>query len=488
MEYKINGYKPESVFHFFEEISRIPRGSMNEKAISEYLINFAKERGLDFHTDAIYNVVIKKPGSAGNENKPAVMMQGHSDMVCEKNSNVEHDFETQGIELIVDTEKNTVTANGTTLGADNGIAVAYMLAILDDKTLVHPPLECVITTQEEIGLNGAADLDGSVLDARMMINLDSEEEGIATVSCAGGTTYIWKKSISWESMSDAKILKLAITGLLGGHSGVEIQWERSNANQLMARVLHHIWKAAEGRIVTISGGNKDNAIPREAFCTLAFETEEQRAPAEKVALEMKAVIADEIMADEAGYQMNVAVEKDDTVKCFSKDDTRTVSQSLYLAPDGALKRNVSNGGFIVSSLNQGVVTTGTEEITIVFAPRSSVATLMVETVEKLDLLGSLFGYTSSESGQYPGWKYAEVSRLRDVFCESYQELFKDELKIEAIHAGLECGLFSDKLPGLDAIAVGPAMWAVHTPDETLDLKSVERTWILLTDVLCRLCK
>lgn len=486
MQYKINGYKPERVFRFFEEISAIPRGSGNERAISEYLMSFAKERGLECYSDSMYNVVIKKKASAGNEGKPAVMFQGHSDMVCEKNSNVEHDFETEGIKLIV--ENDTVHADGTTLGADNGIAVAYMLAILDDETLEHPAVECVITSQEEIGLNGAAALDGSLLQARMMINLDSEVEGIATVSCAGGSRYEWRKPIAWESAEGKPMLRLAVSGLLGGHSGADIHLERANANKMMGRILHNILKVSDGRIVNIEGGSKDNAIPRECVCVLAFESEADRKAASETARQIKKVIEEEIIADEPGFAFEIKDEAPDKVNAFSKQDTQDFSKLIYLAPDGARKRNVNNGGFIVASLNMGVIKTETQDITVVFAPRSSVASLQDEIVEKLDTLGGIFGFTSSQSGQYPGWKFAEVSKLRDVFCESFCGLFGKELQIEAIHAGLECGLFSDKLPGLDAIAVGPDMRFVHTPDEFLDLKSVERTWELLTDVLARLCK
>ena len=253
MNYKITGYKPEKLFHFFEDISAIPRGSANEKAISDYLVAFAEERNLWYHRDALFNVIIKKPASAGAKEKPAVMLQGHTDMVCEKLAGVAHDFTTDHLDLII--KDGVLSANGTTLGGDNGAAVACMLAILDDDTLTHPALECVFTTQEEIGLNGAEALDKSLLSARTMINLDSEDEGVATVSCAGGLRFGLTRPIT-RSKKEGMLLHLEATGLLGGHSGTDINKEHQNANLLMARMINHLFHNTDALLVDFNGGTK----------------------------------------------------------------------------------------------------------------------------------------------------------------------------------------------------------------------------------------
>lgn len=486
MAYKIHGYKPEAAFHYFEELSAIPRSSGNEEGICNFLIDFAKKHNLEYYTDELHNVVIKKPGSKGSEDKPAVMFQGHTDMVCEKNPGVDHDFEKDGIDMIVDDEKHTVTANGTTLGADNGIAVAMMLAILSDDSLVHPPLECVFTTSEETGMFGAQALDTSILKARTMINLDSEEEGIATVSCAGGLNVSWSKDCQWEA-ADAFQLQIEISGLLGGHSGTDIRLERTNANKLMGRFLYSLLTETGMRLISINGGTKDNAITRSCTAVVCFPTQEECTKAQSILEGMIADTKAEIHPAEPGYQAVVSnVSGND--KAMSRCVTEAVVKGIYLAPNGPQKRNLQAGGFIITSLNMGIVSTGEKEVEIRFSPRSSVDSLQQETKKTLLLLADLLGFKTQLSGEYQGWAYAEVSPIRDVFCDSYRRLFGRELKIEAIHAGLECGLFSGKMPGLDAIAVGPTMSGVHTPEETLYLDDCKKVWDLLVEVLKNLAK
>ena len=486
MNYVIEGYEPQQVFRYFEEISAVPRGSGQEKGISEYLCRFAKEHGLEYHTDALYNVIIKKAGSAGCENAPAVMLQGHQDMVCEKNAGVEHDFETDGIEIVVDREKGLIHANGTTLGADNGIAMAYMLAILSDETLKHPPLECVFTVQEETGLYGAAGIDGNLLKARTMINLDSEEEGIATVSCAGGLLAYLEKQAEWESVADGQALSVSIRGLLGGHSGIDIVLERGNSNKIMARLLYRLMSEIPMNLVSVAGGNKTNAIPREADAVVVVKTEDAQK-AKEILKTAAAEILDELASVEKA--LTIAVEETNLPeKMLSKGITADYVKLAYLCPDGVISRNVQNGGFVISSLNVGLVTTSENSVCLGIAPRSSVASQQEETKRRLSLLADTFGFTAEYSGDYPGWSYAEVSPIRDVFAKCYRELFDAELKVEAIHAGLECGLFADKLPGLDAIAVGPTMHGVHTPDEALEIDACEKVWKLLIKVLENLAK
>ena len=482
MNYKITGYKREKLFHFFEDISAIPRGSANEKAISDYLVAFAEERNLWYHRDALFNVIIKKPASAGAKEKPAVMLQGHTDMVCEKLAGVAHDFTTDPLDLII--KDGVLSANGTTLGGDNGAAVACMLAILDDDTLTHPALECVFTTQEEIGLNGAEALDKSLLSARTMINLDSEDEGVATVSCAGGLRFALTRPIT-RSKKEGMLLHLEATGLLGGHSGTDINKEHQNANLLMARMINHLFHNTDALLVDFNGGTKDNAIPRETSATLFYSDEVAAKNAENLALALSADFSSEICPYEPAFQFLVSTENG-TADVISAEDGKAFITAMCLAPNGVQFRNMNLDGFTVTSLNLGIAATDETSASLVFAPRSSVATLMSALKEKLCLLAETFGFEVSMHGEYPGWSFAEVSPIRDVFVQSYKELFHDDLKIEAIHAGLECGLFSDAIPGLDAIAVGPTIRGCHTPDEHLPLDSFERFYELLTDVLKKL--
>ena len=484
MNYKITGYKPEKLFHFFEDISAIPRGSANEKAISDYLVAFAEERNLWYHRDALFNVIIKKPASAGAKEKPAVMLQGHTDMVCEKLAGVAHDFTTDPLDLII--KDGVLSANGTTLGGDNGAAVACMLAILDDDTLTHPALECVFTTQEEIGLNGAEALDKSLLSARTMINLDSEDEGVATVSCAGGLRFGLTRPIT-RSKKEGMLLHLEATGLLGGHSGTDINKEHQNANLLMARMINHLFHNTDALLVDFNGGTKDNAIPRETSATLFYSDEVAAKNAENLALALSADFSSEICPYEPAFQFLVSTENG-TADVISAEDGKAFITAMCLAPNGVQFRNMNLDGFTVTSLNLGIAATDETSASLVFAPRSSVATLMSALKEKLCLLAETFGFEVSMHGEYPGWSFAEVSPIRDVFVQSYKELFHDDLKIEAIHAGLECGLFSDAIPGLDAIAVGPTIRGCHTPDEHLPLDSFERFYELLTDVLKKCVK
>ena len=485
MEYKITGYKPEKLFHFFEEISAIPRGSGNEKGISDYLVKFAENRGLWVHQDEAYNVIIKKGGSEGAEDKPAVMLQGHLDMVCEKIAGVEHDFEKDGIDLVV--KDGVLTANGTTLGADNGVAVALMMMVLDDDEIKHPPVECVFTTEEEVGLNGAQVLDKSLITARTMINMDSEEEGVATISCAGGLRIQFTRPVKREA-AEGSLVSIKIKGLLGGHSGMDISKERQNANLLMARVVDHLMKNTDGKLVNFAGGTKDNAITRECEASLIYADKAEADKAGKLACALAEVLGDEITPDEPDFACEISAEEGRTASALPADDAKAFISAIRLAPNGVFSRNMKMDGFVVTSSNMGVVKADEDCLLIVVSPRSSVASLQENTKGRFQTLADAFGFEAEYSGEYPGWSFAEKSRVREVFVESYRELFGKELKLEAIHAGLECGLFSEALPGLDAIAVGPTLYDVHTPDEHVPLDSFERFYELLKDVLARLAR
>lgn len=483
MDYKITGYEPAKLFHYFEEISAIPRESGNEKQISDYLVAFAKDHGLWVYQDEVYNVIIKKAASAGAEDKPAVMLQGHIDMVCDKLGSVEHDFTKDGIDLVV--TDGVLTANGTTLGADNGIAVALMLTVLDDDSLAHPALECVFTTDEESGLVGAETLDKSQIDARTMINLDSEEEGVATVSCAGGVVVTYTRPITREHKSGS-VLTLEISGLLGGHSGADIHLERGNGNLIMARIVERLMIAGEPALVSFNGGTKDNAINRECKAELVYAEHAAAEEGAELAREIAAKVAAELETYDPGFTCDVAIADDAEVEAINEDTALAFVRAIRLAPNGVMRRNLAADGAVDVSSNIGVVATSDDEAKILLSPRSSITSLQEEFKDRLQTLADVLGFDAKFEYEYPGWSYAEHSPVRDVFLESYRELFDTELRIESIHAGLECGLFAEALDGLDAIAVGPTLKDVHTPDESMELASSERFYTLLVDVLKRL--
>ena len=482
MQYVIHGYQPENLFRFFEEISAIPRGSSNEKAVSDYLVTFARERGLWVHQDGLYNVIIKKPASPGCENAPAVMLQGHLDMVCEKLASVDHDFTRDGIQLEV--RDGVLRARGTTLGGDNGAAVAAMMAVLDDGRLVHPPLECVFTTQEETGLSGAAGLDKSLLQARIMVNLDSEDEGVATVSCAGGMRIAMTRPLTRSPKASGVLVKASVQGLLGGHSGIDIHRERHNGNLVMARLLHRLVTQTGGQLVSFQGGSKDNAIPREAEGVVFYPDRPSAQAGQEAARKLAAELSEEILPFEPAFSCAIRLEEGDAAP-MSREDALALLGAVRLAPNGVRRRNLKENGFVVASLNLGIVRADGETAQMVFSPRSSVASLQEDTKETLLILAQTFGFRWEISGEYPGWRFAENSYIRTVCQESWKALEGKELSIEAIHAGLECGLFVDALPGLDAIAIGPTVAGCHTPDEYLPLDSFARFYEFLSDILAR---
>ena len=483
MDYKITGYEPAKLFHYFEEISAIPRESGNEKQISDYLVTFAKDHGLWVHKDDVDNESNKKAAAAGGGDQRAVMLQCHIDIVCDKHGSVEHDFTKDGIDLVV--TDGVLTANGTTLGADNGIAVALMLTVLDDDSLAHPALECVFTTDEESGLVGAETLDKSQIDARTMINLDSEEEGVATVSCAGGVVVTYTRPITREHKSGS-VLTLEISGLLGGHSGADIHLERGNGNLIMARIVERLMIAGEPALVSFNGGTKDNAINRECKAELVYADHVAAEAGAELAREIAAKVAAELETYDPGFTCDVAIADDAEVEAINEDTALAFVRAIRLAPNGVMRRNLAADGAVDVSSNIGVVATSDDEAKILLSPRSSITSLQEEFKDRLQTLADVLGFDAKFEYEYPGWSYAEHSPVRDVFLESYRELFDTELRIESIHAGLECGLFAEALDGLDAIAVGPTLKDVHTPDESMELASSERFYTLLVDVLKRL--
>lgn len=473
---RLAGLEPASVFGYFEEICAIPHGSRNTKRISDYLVDFAKKHDLKYIQDDNNNVILFGEGTCGMEDHDPVILQGHMDMVCEKDADCPIDMAAEGLDVTHDGD--FVFAKGTTLGADNGIAVALAMAILADKTIPHPPLEVLITNDEEIGLLGAASVDLSELKGRALINLDSEGEGIFTVSCAGGCTAAISLPVERRAVY-GPCIRLVVDGLQGGHSGAEIHMNRGNANKIMGEFMSRIQKLMPLCLTSLSGGAKDNAIPRSAQATLV---------AMGIHLERINTIAEELQAEvrEAYNEPEATIQAFDVDALggngLSTESTARIIGLLCAAPNAIQSWSRDIEGLVQTSLNLGVIKLG-DRFTATFSVRSSVNTEKEELLEQLKKLADMFGGTYSQMGEYPAWEYRKESRLRDVMVETYRAMFQKEPKVEAIHAGLECGLFSEKIPGLDCISIGPQMHDVHTSRERLSIASTERTWSFLLEVL-----
>ena len=476
MNYVVNGRKPESVFHYFEQISAIPRGSFNEGGIADYLCAFAKERGLACHRDEANNVLIKAPASRGMEGSPALLLQGHTDMVCEKNADVEHDFLRDPLSLYV--EGNQLRARGTTLGADNGIAVAMMLALLDGELDRHPALECLFTTAEEVGLNGAHAFDYSLLDSRRMLNLDSEALGVVTAGCAGGLRSDLTLEYTPRSFA-GECVRVQIKGLMGGHSGENINCGRANANKLMGRLLALLSETAETCIVSLSGGSKDNAIPRECEALIAVPSADAAIDLLTDAAE---ALAGEMGKDDCGFTV-VCECAEPAVEMLSAEDSRRAIALLSVAQNGVIEMSRQVAGLVEFSRNLGVIRFESGKITFVFSTRSSIEARLDAAIRELDLLASLTGCKTRHHSRYPGWSYAAMSDIRDRYLATYQAVTGSEAKVNVIHAGLECGVIRSHVPDMDMISIGPDMKDIHSPNEALDLDSVEKFWSVLAELI-----
>ncbi len=480
----LKGLKPERVFHYFEEICAIPHGSGNVEAISNYCVAFAKSHDLWVKQDNAKNVILRKPATSGYENAPVVMLQGHMDMVCEKNSDVDFDFENEGLKLrVID---DMIYATGTTLGADDGIAVALAFAILEDKTLSHPELEVVITTDEEVGMTGAHALDTSDLKAKYMINIDNEQEGQILTSCAGGMrSHIQMpiRYVKWEGIP----VTLKINGLKGGHSGVEIQMGRANSNRLLGRLLFELSKQMNVGVCEVSGGMKVNAIPREAEALVVIE-HDMISVAEEIINNFKSDLKDEFGVADSGINVEFIVE--DT-ECREMNIIHPIDMERILfvyiqSINGIQTMSMELPGLVESSLNLGVVSTEADYVEFSWALRSNKKSLKYLMSDKLQYLAEFIGGSYTFSSEYPHWSFRHDSKIREITAQSYRELFGKDPGIEAIHAGLECGLFSEKMPELDIISIGPDSIDIHTPNEHVSISSVERNYRLLCDVLARI--
>ena len=473
---KLAGLKPASVFSYFEKICSIPHGSRNTKAISDYLVSFAQEHGIRYEQDSLNNVVMYQDGTCGYENHEPVILQGHMDMVCEKDADCPINMDTDG--LNVDHDGQNIFAHGTTLGGDNGIAVAYMLALLADKSIPHPPLEIIVTVDEEIGMEGAAGVDLSRFKSRTMINLDSEDEGIFTVSCAGGARSVIHMPVQ-RRVVYGPCVKLTVEGLRGGHSGVEIHKSLANANKVMGEFLGRIQKLMPLCITKLQGGAKDNAIPRSCEATLiplGMHIERINDIASELQAEIRAQF-DEPDAVVRGDDVDALGGNALTTECSAK-----VIALLNAAPNGVQAMSKDIEGLVQTSLNLGVMTLD-EELTLTFAVRSSVNAEKVELLGKLQELAAFYDGNTTEMGDYPAWEYKKDSPLRDVMVDTFARMFGKKPEVVAIHAGLECGLLSEKLPGLDCVSIGPDMQDIHTSREKLSIASTKRTWEFLLEVL-----
>lgn len=474
---KLAGLEPASVFGYFEKLCSIPHGSGNTKKISDYLVSFAKEHGLAYIQDELNNVLIFQDGTPGYEDHEPVILQGHMDMVCEKSADSPIDFAVDGLDVTHD--DTCVFANGTTLGGDDGIAVAYCLALLSDPSIPHPPLEVIFTVDEETGMYGADGVDLSMLKGKKMINIDSEEEGVFTVSCAGGARAGITLPLSRHAVY-GPCIKLTVDGLVGGHSGVEIDKNRANANKVMGMFLDEIKKRMPLCLTAIGGGSKDNAITRTCTASLVamgMELEQIN--------DIAASLQEKIRKEYAEPNAVVSADNIDALggNALSTQDTDKIIGLLCSAPNGVQAMCADMPDLVQTSLNMGIVNMNTDRFTMTFSVRSSVDQQKRELLKKLEDLAALYGAEFSSTGDYPAWEYRADSVLRDTMVAQYRDMFGKAPQVVSIHAGLECGLFGRKIPDLDAVSIGPQMHDIHTNRERLEIESTRRMWEFLLAVL-----
>ena len=470
MNYLIQNRKPASVFRFFEELCAIPHPSYHEERVADYLCAFAAQRGLECYRDDLHNVLIKKPATSDKKDAAPLLFQGHTDMVCVKTASSAHDFMRDGLSLYLDGD--FLRAKDTTLGADDGIAVAMMLALLDGELSSHPALECLFTAAEEVGLDGAQGFDYSRISARRMINMDSEDLGIVTAGCAGGLRSTLTKQCARVPFT-GECLTVSLQGLFGGHSGVDVCSGRANANKLMGRLLAR-WIKSEGEahLISINGGSKDNAIPRDCEAVIATaDVQKTKTVLEQAAAE----IAAELVLDDNGFCLSVAPAATPETM-FSAADSAQLIAILSTVDNGVKEMNRNIKGLAEWSRNLGVVKTEGDAVEFVFSSRSAIESRLDASIDELDALARITGCKAEHYSRYPGWDWAPVSPLRDLYLRAYREVTGKDATVDIIHAGLECGIIASKIPNLDVISVGPDMRDVHSPDERLNLATVEVLW------------
>lgn len=477
---ELSNIEPKEVIDFFSKISEIPRGSKNVKAISDYLVSFAKQRNLDYTQDESLNVIIRKPATKGYEDADTVILQGHIDMVAIGDD----DMTTTAIKPYVDGD--FIAAKNSTLGADDGIAVAYMLAILDAADIEHPNLECVFTSDEEIGMLGATALDASELKGKILFNLDSEDEGVVTVGCAGCAVVNCSFPFRKETFN-APIVEFKISGITGGHSGIEIHKESANANVVMGRILLTLLQNMEIRILSINGGEKDNAIPTNAEAAVVISQEaEAKDKAFKIINKAFEEIKEEYSVTDSDMKIEVNYIDMSLVDVVSGPSTLTSIVALAEYSNGIVRMDPLMPGMVKTSLNLGVIRTNDNDIALSFLVRSSSETEKYYQIEKIKALTEIFGGSVNVEGDCPGWQVQEKNKACDIFEDCYKEMYGKDPIVESIHAGLECGIFINKIENLEAISFGPQMYDVHTVDERIEIESIKRTWKLLKLMLKRM--
>ncbi len=469
MDKVFEGLEPQLLWKHFDEIRKIPRCSKNEGKIREYVIEFAKKKGLEYQADEVGNVIIRKKATPGHENAPGVILQAHLDMVCEKNSDVDFDFEKDPIR--VKREDGWITADGTTLGADNGIGVAAALAVLEDDSIVHGPLEVLLTVDEETGLTGASNLKGGLLHGKYLLNLDSEDEGVFFIGCAGGRDTVFTLKIEREKY-EGKAFEIKVSGLKGGHSGVDIHLQRGNAIRILARVLYEI----DGvKISSIKGGNKRNAIPREASAVVIAEEGKVKEAVERVLSEVK----EELKYSDPGIRIEYTeASSSDYIK-----DSKKIVDFLMSLPHGVLAMSLAMEGLVETSTNLAVVNSYQDHVEVVESSRSSINSSLDFVCKQLKALGDLAEAETHQPPGYPGWTPNPDSQILKIMKEVYRKLFGKEPEVTAIHAGLETGIIGKNYPGLEMISFGPTIKYPHSPDERVEIKSVEKFWKLLVETL-----
>jgi len=482
---QLTDLQPEALWRHFHGITQVPRPSKKEEKILAYLKKIIAELGYDYEQDETGNIVVRKPATPGYENAPTVLIQGHVDMVCEKNKGTEHDFDNDPIKTFVDGD--WVKADGTTLGSDNGIGVAAALAVLEAKDIVHPPMEFLFTVDEETGLTGAKGLKPGFLKADIMLNLDSEEDGTLYVGCAGGmdTAGIMKTHLT-DAPTGYVPMEIMVSGLKGGHSGLDIHSGRGNAIKFLTRVLADLAQQIDVNLSSISGGSKRNAIPREAECVIYVPESAVDMISNRVQ-ELTAIFLDEIKAVEPGLQVSANL-TEGTGKVLPSAQFETLKNTLYALPHGVIKMSADIPGLVETSTNLATITQDSDKIVIGTSQRSSVETEKQDIVNQVVAVLTLAGLEVESGDGYPGWKPNMDSAALHHVKESYKNLFGEYPEIKAIHAGLECGLISEVFPNMDMISFGPTIQGAHSPEEKVNIKAVQKFWDLVVAVLQRIAK
>lgn len=486
----LSDLEPGRVFYYFEEISRIPRASYHEKAVSDYLVAFAKEHKLYYIQDDLYNVILFVPASEGYEQEEPVILQGHMDMVCEKTADARIDMEKEGLTLLHD--DTYIYAKDTTLGGDDGIAIAYMLAIAENKEIAHPPLEMIITVSEEVGMDGANHIDLSMLKGHRMLNLDSEDEGVFLTSCAGGLSTQETLPVSRKMTEPLCWYRLSVKGLLGGHSGCEIDKERGNANHILGRVLFSLRKEMHYELFDMEGGKKDNAIPNHAFAVIGILPDEILQMTSMVK-RLEATLKVEYARSDAGIVLEI--EQFETAEAVDGQDNLwermaidpvcldNILTLLMALPNGIQNMSMSVPGLVETSLNLGIMKLHDDHLFLQHAIRSSVTSKKHYVKEQVECMVSSLGGRVKCQGEYPAWEYREESEVRPKAVALYEKMYGKTPLVEGIHAGLECGLLAGKIENLDCIAMGPDILDIHTTSERLDIASAKRVYEFLLEYL-----